>query len=233
MRHARQRNRRRGLSLLEVLVALAVFLFSYAAIWQLMNMAGDQAIELATRNEATRIGQSVLARIAIGDLPMESSGDMSYDDDADYSYSVDVQEGVVESLQLVSVTVTHPGKSGNAISGATEPDDALADLSRQHAGFAAARDKQHDHKHKHYRIDNGKLRLYLFRSPQRQQGPSLAGAAGCGWGRNRTTHMRRSGYTLMEVILAAGHRHAAVGGLVRRRRCAVALCPARPAARRA
>ena len=34
MRYARRTNRRRGLSLLEVLVALAVFLFSYVAIWQ-------------------------------------------------------------------------------------------------------------------------------------------------------------------------------------------------------
>ena len=51
---AARRAARPGLSLLEVLIALAVFLISYIAIWQLMSMAGDQALELTNRNRATQ-----------------------------------------------------------------------------------------------------------------------------------------------------------------------------------
>lgn len=109
----RRANVRRGLSLLEVLIALAVFLFSYVAIWQLMNLAGDEAVELTNRNEATRIAQAVLGRIAVGDIPMQSQGEMPYDDDQDFNYSVEVNEvdGIV-CLSQISVTVSHPSKSG-------------------------------------------------------------------------------------------------------------------------
>jgi general secretion pathway protein I len=110
---ARRTNVRHGLSLLEVLIAMAVFLISYIAIWQLMNGATDAAMELTYRNEATRIAQAALARISIGDIPMQSQGEMSYDDDSDFNYSVEVTEvDGVPSLSLVSVTVTHPSKHG-------------------------------------------------------------------------------------------------------------------------
>jgi prepilin-type N-terminal cleavage/methylation domain-containing protein len=108
----RRANVRRGLSLLEVIVALAVFLISYIAIWGLMNIAHDEAIELTYRNQATLLAQRKLAEIASGVEQFQSSGDAAFDDpDGDYSWSSDVASNDVSTLlSVVSVTVSRPYK---------------------------------------------------------------------------------------------------------------------------
>src|SRR4029077_10005747 len=93
----------------------AVFLISYIAIWELMNRAGDEALDLTYRNEATRVAQSALARIMIGDLPMQAQGEAPYDDEQDYNYTVSVEEGAVTNLSIVSVTVSHKSKNGGTV----------------------------------------------------------------------------------------------------------------------
>ena len=102
---------RSGLSLLEVLIALAVFLFSYVAIWQLMNLANDRATDLAYRNLATQLAQSTLAEIAAGSQPLQAQGDTPVGDNApDFTYSVEINSGPVDSVKSVAVTVTHESK---------------------------------------------------------------------------------------------------------------------------
>lgn len=104
---------RRGLSLLEVIIALAVFLISYIAIYQLMNLATDEAIELTYRNDATHLAQRKLAEIAAGVEGFQSSGDTAFDDpDGDYTWSADVEAGAVESLSIVTVTVSRNFQGG-------------------------------------------------------------------------------------------------------------------------
>jgi type II secretion system protein I len=100
---------RRGLSLLEVLIALAVFLMAYGAIWQLMNLSGDQAVELTNRNRATQLAQSKLDEVLSGALPLSSQGDTGFEDQYNapgFTYQIDVADGAVSSLHLVTVTVT-------------------------------------------------------------------------------------------------------------------------------
>lgn len=107
---------RRGLSLLEVLIALAVFLISYIAIYQLMSLASKEAMDLSYRNEATRLAQSKLAEIAANVVPMESSGDTAFDDPhGDYSWSADVENGVAANLMTISVTVSRTNTNGNDV----------------------------------------------------------------------------------------------------------------------
>ena len=72
---------RPGLSLLEVLIALAIFLIAYAAVWQLMSTANDQAVELTNRNRATQLAQAKLDEVVSGALPLESQGETGFEDE--------------------------------------------------------------------------------------------------------------------------------------------------------
>src|SRR5262249_35590829 len=102
-----------GLSLLEVLVALAIFFVSYVAIWQLMNVAGDRAEEVAQRNQATQLAQSKLNEMIAGVEPMESISETEFEDAPRYFYDVTVSDGPVASLRTVQTTVKHKDKNGN------------------------------------------------------------------------------------------------------------------------
>ena len=100
---------RRGLSLLEVLIALAVFLIAYVGVWQLMNLSSDQAVELTNRNRATQLAQSKLDEVLSGALALQSQGDTGFEDEYNapgFTYQIDVADGAVSSLHLVTVTVT-------------------------------------------------------------------------------------------------------------------------------
>jgi general secretion pathway protein I len=111
----RQAAARPGLSLLEVIIALAVFLISYVAVWQLMSGASDQATVLTNRNRATQLAQSKLDEVLSGALPLSSQGDTGFEDEYNapgFSYQIDVADGAVSSLRVVTVTVTRDTPSG-------------------------------------------------------------------------------------------------------------------------
>ena len=61
---------RPGLTLLEVLVALAIFLLSFAAISQLVTTAGHRALEARRKEEAARLARSKLAEVFAGAVPL-------------------------------------------------------------------------------------------------------------------------------------------------------------------
>jgi type II secretion system protein I len=140
---------RPGLSLLEVLIALAVFLISYIAIWQLMSMAGDRALELTNRNRATQLAQAKLDEVIAGALPLSSQGDTGFEDEynaPDFTYQVDVNDGAVSSLHVVTVTVTRVTPTGTvkvqvtqmlvdpAQTGSTQDVQPLAGTSQSSSG---------------------------------------------------------------------------------------------------
>jgi Tfp pilus assembly protein PilV len=83
---------RPGLSLIEVLVALAIFLFSLIAIGGLVSMAGDRALDIQQMNEATRLCQSKMNEVVIGAVPLQPQSDTS-DDDSGWFWSLDCQQG--------------------------------------------------------------------------------------------------------------------------------------------
>lgn len=97
---------RHGLSLLEVLVAMAILLFAMAAIGRLVTIGTDQALEVQWRGEAARKCQSQMARVVAGEIPMQSAGDTAFDEDADWNWSVEVEQGTVQGLWNVTVKVT-------------------------------------------------------------------------------------------------------------------------------
>ncbi len=112
IRPSRPRTQRRGLSLLEVLIALAIFLLSLAALNQLVNFASDSAIDASRRNHAGRLAQSKLNSVISGVIALSSQGDAPFDSDetpddgSNYSWSVDAEQNEIPNLWSVTVTVS-------------------------------------------------------------------------------------------------------------------------------
>ena len=111
-------HRRRGLSLLEVLVALAIFLLSYASIHRLVTFAAERALEVKMMSECARLCQSKMAEVQSGAVPLSGADDSSFEapEDSKYSWSVSSEQASTSTnLYNVTVTVTRQRQDGTQI----------------------------------------------------------------------------------------------------------------------
>ena len=106
---------RPALTLMEVLVSLAIFLLSLAALTRLVSMAGERALEAQYRSQATMYCLSQLAEAEAGSIALGSQGGGPLDDDPDYEWSMDAEQGQVAGLWNVTVTVTHKNPGGSPV----------------------------------------------------------------------------------------------------------------------
>lgn len=107
---------RPGLTLLEVLVALAIFLLSLGAITRLVTFAGQRAADARRLDEASRLAHSKLAEVYAGVVPMSSSGDTPFDEDPDYTWSLTADSGSLTGLWTLTMTVKRKGDNGPGFS---------------------------------------------------------------------------------------------------------------------
>jgi prepilin-type N-terminal cleavage/methylation domain-containing protein len=105
--------RRGGFSLLEVMVALAIFLIGLVGIGQLITMSGDRALEVQQQSQATRLCQSKMAEVVSGVISLTSQAETPFDEDPDWNWSIDAeQQGDAANLWTVKITVTPANKTG-------------------------------------------------------------------------------------------------------------------------
>ena len=103
-----RRPHRRGLSLLEVLLALAILGGALAAIGELMrsgSRAAEQSRDLTT---AQLLSETVMSEITAGLLPVQATNATPVDDPQhaqDWSYSIQIEQIDQEGLIAVWVTV--------------------------------------------------------------------------------------------------------------------------------
>ena len=81
--------RRPGLSLLEVLLALAIFLMSLVAIGGLIDFGSDQGMAASMQAVGTRLAQSKLAEVEAGAIDLAAGGSGTFDDEPDWHWSVE------------------------------------------------------------------------------------------------------------------------------------------------
>lgn len=109
---------RHGLTLLEVLVSVAIFLGSLTAIMQLLNTGQQAEVSARLQSEAVLRCDSKMAEIVAGiEKPVSSSDGTFLDDEpGNWKWSVDVSSGTATSLLKITVTVEHSpdGKNPNA-----------------------------------------------------------------------------------------------------------------------
>jgi len=103
---------RRGVTLLEVLVSLGIFLFSLVAIAHLISVGAERAADVQQESRATQLCQSKLAEVVWGIEPLGSSGGTF--DDPDWSWSQESNQADLTGLWNVKITVHKELSDGTA-----------------------------------------------------------------------------------------------------------------------
>src|SRR3954447_5214517 len=107
--------RRRGLSLLEVVIAMAILLFSVVAISQLISLGSDRALDVQQQAIGSMLAQRKLAEVAIGATPLSSSGFAPFSDDGmeDWQWKLEANQNSVNGLWNVEVVVKFEPPEGS------------------------------------------------------------------------------------------------------------------------
>ncbi len=87
-----RRKRRRGLSLLEVLVAVVIFLIAFVALSELISISARRALLVEQRELAALKCQSKLDELIAGAQPLSSESGIPFDDDPDWQWSVEAEQ---------------------------------------------------------------------------------------------------------------------------------------------
>jgi general secretion pathway protein I len=107
------RRQRSGLSLLEVIVALAILLFALAGLERLVSIGGDRALDVQQQARGMQLCESKMAEVASGVVQLSSQGDTPFDEDPDWQWSLDAEQGTVTGLWTVTVTVSRTRSDGS------------------------------------------------------------------------------------------------------------------------
>jgi len=97
--------RRAGLSLLEVLLALAIFLFSLAAIGALVDFGNERSTATAMQTTATRLAQAKLAEVEAGAISVTAGGSGTFDEEPEWNWSVESGSATVANVYPITVRV--------------------------------------------------------------------------------------------------------------------------------
>ncbi|QDT37946.1 hypothetical protein [Stratiformator vulcanicus] len=102
---------RNGLTLYEVVLALAIFIAALAAISQILNVGARSASVSRLRSEAIVRCDSKIAEVVAGVVPMQSVSSIPFEDDLEgrWTWSLELLAGPHPGLQEAVVTVEYGG----------------------------------------------------------------------------------------------------------------------------
>lgn len=109
---------RRGMSLLEVFVALAIFIAALAVITQIISTGSRASARAQFQSEATLRAESCMAEAIAGIIPMQNDK-KSFDDDATWQWSLAVEGGPHVDTLLLTVIADHTTGNGRVNGTAT------------------------------------------------------------------------------------------------------------------
>jgi prepilin-type N-terminal cleavage/methylation domain-containing protein len=110
-----ERGRRPGLSLLEVLIALAIFLVAMGVLGHMINLASDRALEVQQQGEAAQICQAKLAEVVAGAVELVAQPEAPLEEDPSWTWSVEPESTEIPGLWRVHVRVRREQSAGNPI----------------------------------------------------------------------------------------------------------------------
>lgn len=104
--------RRRGVTLLEVIVAMAIFVVSLGAVGHLVYMGSQRSLEAQLQAQGLQKCQSKMSEMISGSLPLTSTNG-NYPDDSTWQFDVEcTQQDSSTLLYTVKVTASHQVDSG-------------------------------------------------------------------------------------------------------------------------
>lgn len=98
-------DRRRGFSLLEVVLALAILAGAVAIIGELVRMGSRNAATARDSTQAQLLCEGLLEQVVAGYLPLTSVSNATCEGTTDWTYSIAVEPTVDTGVMSVTVTV--------------------------------------------------------------------------------------------------------------------------------
>ena len=109
---------RQGLTLLEVLLSLGLFLGALAALSQLWYGGVRASVQARLATQAILRCESKLNEVVAGAVPLLDTTDTPFEDDSTWTWSLQVLPSDVHAnVKLLIVSVSHPGQGGLSASG--------------------------------------------------------------------------------------------------------------------
>ena len=103
---------RKGLSLLEVILSIAILGLSMVAIGHLFNLGFRSAADVQLRSEANMIAETTMAEISAGIIDLSSGGGLA-EGSPSWQYEINSQESRQPGLLSVTVRVSLANDPGN------------------------------------------------------------------------------------------------------------------------
>jgi general secretion pathway protein I len=99
--------RQRGLTLYEVVIALAIFSGAIVALFEALSTATRAALQARIQSQAVLLAETKMAEVVAGVLPPTSSGDVAFTDAGldGWSYSINVTPATHSGINQVEVSV--------------------------------------------------------------------------------------------------------------------------------
>jgi general secretion pathway protein I len=117
-RACRIRRTRRAFSLLEIILAIAIFTMALVAVGELMRLGLRNAQKARDTTRAQLLCESIVAEVTSGAIEPTPVADQASEIDPDWCYSIQVNSTDVTGLLSVSVTVNRVNYS-NPLEGVT------------------------------------------------------------------------------------------------------------------
>ena len=130
------RTRRRAVSLLEVILALAILAGALAAIGELVRVGVRHASAAQDISAGQLHCQSIMDQLSAGVLPMGAAADVPLALDPEWLYSIEVQSQTLQGLMRVTVAVRRDEPRGSS-----EPLAVLVQLVVDPAYLQQVRDE--------------------------------------------------------------------------------------------
>lgn len=99
------------MTLLEVVLAMTIFVGSLAVLSQLTWNGSRAAVQGRLQTQALLRAEATLAELAVGAIPLQASTAQAFPDDERWSWSVNLGQTQYPELIAVEVTVSHSGGS--------------------------------------------------------------------------------------------------------------------------
>lgn len=103
---------RSGISLFEVVLALAIFIGAMAAMAQILRTGSRAAIRAQLTSEAVILSELRMNELVSGVLPLESVSRAPFDGKPNWFWTVNISDSNVPSLLKLEVIVEHQGDRG-------------------------------------------------------------------------------------------------------------------------
>lgn len=103
-----------GLTLLEVVIALAIFLMALVPIWHLVSLGGERALDVQQQAQASMLCQGKLDSVKIGAEPLNGSGTVDIGS-LTWMYTIESTLTEVDNLYSTKVSVKYDRPDGKSV----------------------------------------------------------------------------------------------------------------------